>query len=610
MESEGLCSSCGKPLPPNWHADHIIPFSFGGRTDVVNGQALCPDCNIRKGDSYLDDLRKWQKIALKKWITHDSDTFLCVACPGAGKTTFALACANYFLQNKNNFIILVCHTKHLKLQWSQAASKVGIQLEYIDSGSLKEMNGICTTYQTLQRDPDWFRKRASRQKTLVIFDEIHHLGEGKQWGTSAIEAFGDNGLKLALSGTPIRSGNEKIPFIKYRDIVTSDGMYGKEAIADYSYRYVQSLQDKVCRNVFFPRFNGEMEWIGRDLQKYCCTFTDEIPEGQESERLRTALDPGGTWLLQTLTDANERLDSIRNAGHENAGGIVFARDSISSHAQEIYKMLVDITGNSNMVDIVTSEEPGSSETIKAFAENNKKWIVSVRMISEGVDIPRLRVGVHATNWITELFFRQAVGRICRYQADVDDNINQASFYYIPADERLIGYAESIRKDVNHIIEEEDEDEGPGPGPGVPRQVSLYEPINSSGFEDGVISDTGHTYTKEELYHARYILQEIGCTVNQDMMLVEALRVHEQSKTKDVFQRDKVKHIHNKSEKKAKLRQSIHKKVGRIAKKYDLDYQAVHNKLNNVVGCNTKGMTEDQLVFKLELACKWESTGEL
>ena len=49
--ANGLCRSCGDPLPPNWHADHITPFCISGTTNVHEMQALCPKCNLKKGSS-------------------------------------------------------------------------------------------------------------------------------------------------------------------------------------------------------------------------------------------------------------------------------------------------------------------------------------------------------------------------------------------------------------------------------------------------------------------------------------------------------------------------------------------------------------------------------
>jgi superfamily II DNA or RNA helicase len=115
----------------------------------------------------------------------------------------------------------------------------------------------------------------------------------------------------------------------------------------------------------------------------------------------------GEWLAGVLSDAVYRLREVRRA-QPNAGGLVIASDQ--EHAHRIGELLrwelrADAT-------VVTSDDPTASERIASFATDTSEWLVSVRMVSEGVDIPRLRVGVYATT-TTELFFRQAVGRFVR-----------------------------------------------------------------------------------------------------------------------------------------------------------------------------------------------------
>ena len=51
IAADGKCQICGRELSKDWHADHIVPWANGGETDVINGQALCPACNLKKGAS-------------------------------------------------------------------------------------------------------------------------------------------------------------------------------------------------------------------------------------------------------------------------------------------------------------------------------------------------------------------------------------------------------------------------------------------------------------------------------------------------------------------------------------------------------------------------------
>jgi hypothetical protein len=70
------------------------------------------------------------------------------------------------------------------------------------------------------------------------------------------------------------------------------------------------------------------------------------------------------------------------------------------------------------------------------------------MVSEGVDIPRLRVGVYATTARTELFFRQVVGRFIRRTLAPD---RQMSYLLLPADPQLKRLAAQVEEERNHVL---------------------------------------------------------------------------------------------------------------------------------------------------------------
>ena len=121
-----------------------------------------------------------------------------------------------------------------------------------------------------------------------------------------------------------------------------------------------------------------------------CSMLDHLSPQKAGERLRTALDAGGEWLPEVLREADSLLTKMRLEGHADAAGLVIALDQF--HARKIAQLLKVITNETPTVAI--SDEDDSSREIHRFAArgNHKRWIVAVRMISEGVDIPRLRGG--------------------------------------------------------------------------------------------------------------------------------------------------------------------------------------------------------------------------
>jgi hypothetical protein len=270
----------------------------------------------------------------------------------------------------------------------------------------------------------------------VIADEPHHMGEQASWGTSARRAFDGATFRLLLSGTPFRSDNEAIPWVRYDD----DGL----STADFTYGYPEALVDRVCRPITFLPYDGEMEWIS-DGQMRSADFGLVLPAVESARRLRTALDAGGDWMGKVLADADARLTEVRAAGHPDAGGLVVASDQ--DHARAIARRLSLVSGEPP--EIVMSDEPGASARIASFASSDERWLVSVLMVSEGVDIPRLRVGVYATAARTELFFRQVVGRFIRTTRSPK---RQMSYLLLPADGRLKRLAFEIERERRHAID--------------------------------------------------------------------------------------------------------------------------------------------------------------
>ncbi len=425
-------------------------------------------------------LRRWQKEALDCLAASPRPDFLAVATPGAGKTTFALAAAlRHLAEHPEHRLVVVAPTSHLKHQWAVAAARLGLQLEpqwASATGRLPDdMHGIVVTYQQVAAHPGALRQHAAQ--CLVILDELHHAGDERAWGAAVRVAFQPAPRRLAISGTPFRSDTHAIPFVEY---------HLDEARPDFEYGYDQALADRrVVRPVWFPRINGFMEWTAPDGTSTAASFEDALDRPGSAQRLRTALSLEGEWLPTVLDQAHHRLTHLRRT-HPAAAGLVIAADQ--EHARGIARLLHQRHRVSAVV--ATSDDPAASTRIARFAEGTLPWIVAVRMVSEGVDIPRLRLGVFATTTTTELFFRQAVGRFVRHTGG--RAADERAWLFIPDDPRLRTWANGIAEQRRHSLAKplrpEDDDAGAEDGildepAGEEEQLSLFAVLSSQVLDD-------------------------------------------------------------------------------------------------------------------------------
>lgn len=425
-------------------------------------------------------LRRWQRDALIAFADRPLPDFLAVACPGAGKTTFALAAIRSELGGQSRPLVITVPTAHLKQQWAESAAQFGLHLDpewRPEDGLAADMHGIVVTYAQAASSRHHLRRVV--ENGIVVLDEIHHAASDKSWGDGVFHAFQTAGVRLLLSGTPFRSDDNPIPFVRY-----TFGDHG-EAVADFEYGYGEALEEGgVVRPVYFPRFDGHMEWVDASGAIKEATFTDEVDRADWSARLRTALDCDGNWLPTVLEKANARLERIRHS-HADAGGLVIAIDH--EHAREISTRVLAISGTAP--EIVLSDDPKASSKIAAFANSSDPWIIAVRMISEGVDVPRLRVAVFATTTTTALFFRQAVGRIARWTPGLT---TQPAYFFVPDDHRLRNHAATIAMQRRHSVDKRPTSDRIENDPAAlddpTEQMSLFAALSSTVLEDNARVD--------------------------------------------------------------------------------------------------------------------------
>jgi superfamily II DNA or RNA helicase len=438
----------------------------------------------------LAGLRGWQKDAYHEYFRFPRRDFLLVATPGAGKTTYALTIAAELLARREvAALTIVTPTEHLKHQWAQAASSFGIAIDSAYRNAQgragADFAGVAVTYAQVAAHPALHRQRTQNRRMLVIFDEIHHAGDALSWGDAVTEAFDPARRRLALTGTPFRSDANPIPFVTYVD----EPGGGKRSSSDYVYGYGPALEDTVVRPVIFLAYSGEMRWRTRAGDEITATLGTPMTKDQIAQAWRTALDPAGEWVSRVLEAADKRLTEVRR-GMPDAGGLVIAGDHEDARAYAA--LLRGLTGKRPVV--VLSDDKTASKKISAFTGSADRWMVAVRMVSEGVDIPRLAVGVYATSVSTALFFAQAVGRFVRVRRR-----GETASVFLPSVPVLLSYAAELEAERDHVLRH--------PGSETPEEDELaeaqrqrdtpdaldepaFQALNASAHFDRVLYDGG------------------------------------------------------------------------------------------------------------------------
>lgn len=402
-------------------------------------------------------LRAWQAEALDAYFAADGPDgigkgprdFLAAATPGAGKTTFALRLASELMRRGVvERIIVVAPTEHLKTQWADAAARVGIRLDPRFSNRHAapsgQFHGVAVTYAQVAVKASVHRALAEDRRTLVILDEVHHGGDALSWGDALHEAYRRATRRLLLSGTPFRSDTAPIPFVQYHP----DERGIRLSRTDYSYGYGRALADGVVRPVLFLVYAGRMRWRTRTGDELEAQLGQDDTKDITAQAWRTALDPEGDWIPAVLRSAHRRLSEVR-AHVPDAGGLVIASDQTAARAYA--EVLRGITGEEPAV--VLSDDPASSGRIERFAEGTTCWMVAVRMVSEGVDVPRLAVGVYATSAATPLYFAQAVGRFVRARRR-----GETASVFLPSVPQLLELANALERERDHALDRESADD--------------------------------------------------------------------------------------------------------------------------------------------------------
>lgn len=586
---------CQVELPTDWHADHIIAHANGGETDVINGQALCPTCNRKKGTKNMSDPRNvWQKQAVEAFCTTHDD-FLVTACPGAGKTLMAMKAAKIlFDQRIIDRIIVIVPNNQVRKQWNKAAHGVGLDVtaEFKNEHGFipKDSNGVVGTYAQVHSDKHIWRKLASKpNKTLVIFDEIHHCQdeENSSWGPSLLAAFEHVTRRLMLSGTPFRTDRNQIPFIKYDD----EG----RAISDGGISYKDAIIEGVVRPVRFPIMDGQGNYLRGT--SFISATASTVDKNQQAALMRTLYQENQSWMTSLMTDADNELKRMREE-KPNAGGLIVASDIEKAEA---YAVMIERITNEK-ASVVHSKDATSNAVIDQFRTSHQRWIVAVDMISEGVDIPRLSIIVYASNKTTDMWFRQIVGRAVRR-----DNDSLTATVYIGAFPELVKLAKNIEDEVDLALEiKVGQLELMSKAEARDFDIQIIQPISTSPIiQDSVLMPGGVQITEAELNQALAYQEKIQGLQRSHTSDI-ALLIRELGKAPAVT----IAHaqLPAKTDTKDALRvakkQQVNQLVNKVARDTDTPYGHIHAELNRMFGDRLGNASLETLDKRIQELQSW------
>ncbi|EKF9063219.1 DEAD/DEAH box helicase family protein [Vibrio cholerae] len=380
-------------------------------------------------------LRKWQHdcatLALNKYLSGRSH-FFCQATPGAGKTVFAAEVAKRLLES-NAIDLVLCFSPTISVAESIKRT-FAHTLSCNFNGGLGAI-GQSLTYQSIQFLNEEFWSLLTRYRVFVVFDEIHHCAgseeeDSNKWGNQILSKVqGLAKYTLALSGTPWRSDELPIVMAEYSD---PEG----QLIVDYQYSLRQAIDDRVCRLPKIVLIDNEQLTITKNRENQSFSSIAELLK--ETKTTYQSIIHNDDSIEYLLDLGCRKLSQIRMET-PNAGGLVVAASV--QHAKKIRQLLLTKFKQSASIVTYLHDEPLSE--IDAYRTGSTQWIVSVGMISEGTDIPRLQVCCHLSSIKTELYFRQVLGRILR----VNNKANQEAWLFTFAEPSLIEYSERIEQDI-------------------------------------------------------------------------------------------------------------------------------------------------------------------
>lgn len=411
--------------------------------------------------------REWQGIMLTEYLAGEServarsesgqDVFCLYAGTGAGKTKAAAFLAGKLLDtNAIKSIAFIC-PNHSILEKSVHDFR-----RYFDIGLTTKVSsvlrdgipgfseGYATTYQQLIQEPSLHRRVTQKHAPmLAIFDEIHHLGDKTGWGDAAVEAFGPCPRVLALTGTPFRSDNRVIPFVHYED--RDDGSL-RRFRADHSYNLGKCIAHKVCRvpdivlvttevEIRYPFDNGT-EILSDNDEAMSIEDAQQVLAASVAPRAKTRLAMLEMGLRTCKVEGRKVVVSLGGATKAKTAAIDDARYHITEELKALGYTSADY-------EVVVGKDKEARRKIAAFDKSDKWILISIQMVSEGVDIPSLSAMIDLSTITAKQTMVQRLGRILRLRENDPHPMARAWLIDVPPKR---AFAQEVVGEFKHEVE--------------------------------------------------------------------------------------------------------------------------------------------------------------
>lgn len=461
--ADGKCQICGIELDDNWEADHIEPYSKGGKTHIVNGQALCQKCNRKKGNKIVSqiELRPFQQEFLDKAIAKSKQqneqklSLVVHASAGSGKTLGSQVAADALIESGfvEQVVILVPRlnlAQQYELDWKEMRFQLPWQptMKSLlhrsnDSPRLlaKDSSGYVTTYQSLCANPQKHIRTIAKKSTLLILDEAHQLGLDEFNQDSSRSAYwvqkvGElDSVKMifVMSGTPYRTDGKRLLFAEYGD---ADEDNNHPLLADLEAKYRDGVREQYLRRFEAQLAQGGYQWT--DIADGY-TSTREISNGDGS--VYQALQLPNFW--QPLVDTFvENLYKQKTINSQFSGLIACMSQN---QAQEVHKYLIQNYPQVKTLIAISKDGQKAQKALRDFKEGKHDVLITVSMAYVGYDHKPINTLLLLTHIRSTGYLMQLVARGLRVINDIEYN-QQHCFVIAPDDPKMTKFVEFMRSE--------------------------------------------------------------------------------------------------------------------------------------------------------------------